>query len=48
YIADHYKPEQLIFLDEASKDEHTCIITIKIIEGSCNKQCFENFIIREV
>lgn len=83
HIADYYRPEQLIFIDEASKDERTCtraygystinnraykktifirgkrytilpaltltgIIAIDIIEGSCKKPNFENFIIEEV
>ncbi|RGB22434.1 hypothetical protein C1646_776107 [Rhizophagus diaphanus] len=48
-----YKPEQLIFMDEASKDERTLsrgygIIAVDIMEGSCTKEKFKEFVISNV
>ncbi|EXX77005.1 hypothetical protein RirG_027750 [Rhizophagus irregularis DAOM 197198w] len=52
-VGHDYKPEQLIFMDETSKDERTLsrrygIIAVNIMEGSCTKEIFKNFVISNV
>ena len=82
-IGMYFQPEQLIFIDESAKDEHTLcrqygysqrnqaaikkvvflrgkrytilpalsldgIIALDIMEGSCNKERFRNFILSRV
>ncbi|CAB5381930.1 unnamed protein product [Rhizophagus irregularis] len=51
----HYRIDQLVFMDESSKDERTStrlyergIIAVDIIEGSCTKQRFKEFVISQV
>ncbi|RIB07623.1 hypothetical protein C2G38_2252515 [Gigaspora rosea] len=54
HIGSQYTINQLIFLDESSKDERTIsrgydgIIAIDIIEGSCTKDRFKEFVISQV
>ncbi|CAB4386724.1 unnamed protein product [Rhizophagus irregularis] len=50
-----YRIDQLVFMDESSKDERTStrlyergIIAVDIIEGSCTKQRFKEFVISQV
>ncbi|CAG8833622.1 20659_t:CDS:2, partial [Gigaspora margarita] len=57
-IGAQYRCEQLIFLDESSKDEHTIIqryaltldsiIAVNIIESSYTKEKFKEFVILQV